>query len=63
MQALLWYLPELRRKLKELDAHKGPSEPLECIERVESVGVLPALPEVKLSRAERRRADRENKKR
>ena len=60
MQALLWYLPELRGKLAQFNAQKGASEPLE---RVDKRLLPPALPEVKLTRAERRRAERENKKR
>jgi len=59
MQALLWYLPELRAKLAEYDAHKGALEPSK---RVEQAPPPPAPPAVKLSRAERRRAEREARK-
>ena len=62
MQALLWYLPELRGKLAQFNSQKGPSVPFERVERVKREPAPPALPAVKLSRAERRRAERDARK-
>ena len=56
MEALIWYLPKLRGKLTQLNAQKGASEPLE---RVKQAPPAPALPMAKLSRQQRRLAERE----
>ena len=60
MQALFWYLPELRRKLAQFEALAGGAMP-EKARSVVSVSPAPKY-EVKLSRAERRKAEREAKK-
>jgi len=67
MQALLWYLPELRGKLAQFKAQKRGPEPLERVEQAPPAAApppapTPALPVVKLSRQQRRRAELEARK-